>query len=604
MFVASLSEDRDSTWRDFATSRVTLHVREHSYAASRADVELREADRAVAALQELLDPPKDGPGKIEVYLVDPVVDLRGVQPPQEERDPSASRPRVVAQGGSIIRAIGPDTPSPPPVRDIARRLIPQWFGDGAASAVRIIDGIAGVVNERLRGPSVPSPDDWVRAEIAAGRPVSVVANLQEETSEIALDEAATSFVGYLIKQFGTGSLRDVLTQYNPERRDEAVVAVYHRPLGALEETWLASLRRPSNAAGAIPAFVRRLAPLITPYRRRIVEGIIYTILSLSYTLALPLSTKYVFDTLIPRGDGRDLAVFVCLLFLVYAFNAVLTMRRVYVSGWLTQRILFDLQERMFGHLQRLSHDFYGRAKIGDIMSRLSSDLLSIQMALSQIIGVGLFLALSSIVAAITLLRLDLRLGLLVVLVVPAFAVIYFFMRKRVQAASQERQKYVGAVAAVAQENLSAHAVVKAFGLEERSIASYRSTMTTLFRATLRLSVLGALFETSVGMAVILGQVLVLGVGGYMVIQGEVTLGTLAAFIGLLTALLTPIAALSGIGQSVQMATGSIDRINDLLDEPVAVSEKPGAPPLPRWATISGWRLFRSRTTPTGQSSAT
>jgi ABC-type multidrug transport system fused ATPase/permease subunit len=461
-------------------------------------------------------------------------------------------------------------------------LIPRWFGESVAESARLIDGIAGVVHHRLDGSSAPSPDEWVRAELAAGRPVSMSAPtaVHAPGQRVGPDLAATSFVLFLLKQNGAQGLREVLSRYDPERRDEALMAVYQRPLGALEETWLAGLRRPPGVAGAVPAFTARLRPLLRPYGKRLLEVIVYTVLGLGYTLALPLSTKYIFDTLIPRGDGADLAIFTISLFLIYALNSALLMRRVYVSGWLTQRILLDLQGRMFSRLQRLSHDFYGRARIGDIMTRLSSDLLSIQAALSQVIGVGMFLALSSIAAAITLLRLDLQLGLVVVFVVPIFALIYFLMRKRVQQASQERQKNMGRVSAMTQENLSAHAVVKAFGLETRSETSYRSALDMLFKATLRLTILGAAFEISIGLAVIFGQMVVLGVGGYMVIQGDVTIGTLAAFMGLLQALLTPIAALSGIGQAIQTATGSIDRINELLDEPIAVTEKTDARPLP------------------------
>jgi ABC-type multidrug transport system fused ATPase/permease subunit len=576
--IAESRPDEPSVWRTLAGRRVTLHVRRSSYAATRAELELRDAERATAALEDFLEPPADAFAPIDVYLVDPIVRL-----PATASEPWAAGEDDAAPtgpAGSVLRMIGPENPGPPIVFDLARALIPRWFGQKTASAVWLIDGIAGAIHERVEGPSTPSPDEWVRAEIKVGRPVSILGAGKPRGGRATLDVAATSFVQYLIRQSGSRSVRDVLLQYDPERRDEGVMAVYHRPLGSLEEGWLAGLRNPSKVAGAVPAFIRRLRPLLVPYRARLLEVIFYTLLSLGYTLALPLSTKHVFDTLIPRGDGQDLAIFIIALFAIYGLNAAVLMRRVYVSGWLTQKVLLGLQERMFSRLQRLSHDYYGRAKVGDIMARLSSDLLVVQGALSQVIGVGMFLALSSVAAAITLLRLDLQLGLIVVVVVPAFAVIYFVMRSRVQAASKERQKYMGQVAATTQENLSAHAVVKAFGLEERAETSYRSALDALFRATLRLQVLGTFFEISIGLAVILGQLVVLGVGGYMVIQGDVTIGTLAAFMGLLTALLTPIAALSGIGQAIQMATGSIDRINELLEEPISVTEMPDARVLP------------------------
>jgi ABC-type multidrug transport system fused ATPase/permease subunit len=182
--------------------------------------------------------------------------------------------------------------------------------------------------------------------------------------------------------------------------------------------------------------------------------------------------------------------------------------------------------------------------------------------------------------AVVIVALNPLLGALVLVVVPLFAICYVLLRKRLASTSFEYQNLRGEVESVAQENLSAHAVVKAFSLEERAVAAFRARLTALFRMDLRLTMLGGLFEISMSLAITLGELLVLGVGGYLVMEGELTVGTLLAFIGLLGSLFQPIAMLSNLGQTLQRASGALDRVAELLDEPAAIADRPAAVPLP------------------------
>ncbi len=192
------------------------------------------------------------------------------------------------------------------------------------------------------------------------------------------------------------------------------------------------------------------------------------------------------------------------------------------------------------------------------MSRLSNDLNAVGDAITAVLAQGVFLGLSAFAAAITALVLSPLLGALVLVVVPLFSLSYLVLLSRLRRASHEVQATYGQVAAAIQENLSAHSLIKAFGLERRAISFYRGRLEALLAAILRVALLASLFEGSVGMAVTLGQLLVIGVGGYLVIEGSLTLGTLVAFVGLLPAFFQPIVALSNVGQQVQQAAAAMD----------------------------------------------
>lgn len=555
------------TWNTFRGRRVSAHARDGSYAARRAGAEVRDADRAVAALEKLLGPASGPDTPIILVLSDPLE-----MPP----------PEIMA--GASLRYIVPDAPSEPISRTVTRLLLDDWHGPGAAASPLLVAGLAGLSAARAKsGRSVSECLEWARTELAAGRKVTILpllAAAPENDGEDDTDSAATAFFAFLADTHGLPALRRFVAAFDSERPDQAAVAVYQQPFGLLDQNWRLSLRR-SGGNQALLAFFRRLWPLLRPYRWRQAEIIVYMLFGLGVTLTLPLSTRYltdhVYNSPFPRTERlHRLGLVVAILLLAYVLNALVTMRRAFVTTWLNQQVVRRLRERMFGHLQRLSHNYYADAKVGDIMSRMLNDLGTVQQAMAQVTDTGIYQALIATGAAIALLRLDWHLACLVLLIVPLFALSFFGLQSRLRKAGSEQQKRIGETTAGIQETLAAQASIKAFGLEERTVDAYRVRLGAQIAAGLRLILIGALANLSVSLAIALAQVVVLGVGGYLVVQGQISVGTLFAFFGLLLALLGPIAGLSGVGQTLQVATGSMDRVSELLDEPVAVADRQDA----------------------------
>lgn len=591
---------------------MTVHAPDCTYAAQQAPSVLRQAERAADALDKLLKPSEQGQREcIDIYLADPPAyleeeaEVQGYLAGSEAASAQAFQVFQVFRLSSsttpstnaIVRMISPEAPGEPISLPVTRLLAARWFGPNAGSAQVFVDGIAGVIGGRLGlSSTVQQANERAKAQIAAHRSLSVLSRPQPSPStstgltdaQVFEDFAATSFVSFLIDSYGTDTLRQFLATYDPSRRDHAAIGTYHRPLGALEELWLAGLRRPAGRTAAFRSFLRYLGPLVKPYWRREVEVFVYMLLGLTYGVVMPLSSKYLVDTVIPSGSASQLAIFIGVLLLIYWFNSLVGMRRAYVNTDVNQHVIINLQEKLLTRLQQLSHNFYAEAKTGDLMSRMTNDLQLVQQALGQVAGSGLYMALSAVAAAITLLVLSPLLGVVLLFIVPLFAVSYLVLGARLQQASRLRQKLAGEATASIQENLSAHSVVKAFGLEKSTVAQYHTRLMSLYKAGTRLTVIAVLFEISMNLATTLGQLIVLGVGGYLVMQGQITVGTLLAFIGLLPSLFQPIAALSSVGQTVQMASGALDRITELLDEPVDIEDRPDAtalPPLSREITL-------------------
>jgi ABC-type multidrug transport system fused ATPase/permease subunit len=214
------------------------------------------------------------------------------------------------------------------------------------------------------------------------------------------------------------------------------------------------------------------------------------------------------------------------------------------------------------------------------MARLSVDVTAVHSALAALAGRGLYLSLKALLALVALVALSPPLGGLILVVLPFFALSYAAGRQRTRRTSAEVQRLVGQSNVLEQEYLSAHALVKAFGLEGRAMASYRASLGELARASLRLTVSGALVEAGANLGTAVGQLLVLGVGGYLVMTNQLSVGTLLASTALLAAVFAPIASLASVGQTIQRAAGALDRLVELLDEPVTVADRPNARVLP------------------------
>lgn len=545
-------------WTTLSGKRVAIHAPLGSYPERVAAAELRDAERAVAALIELLAPTGDrSEAPVEIYLTEAVAGATGV--------PSGA--------DAIVRVVQPEAPGEPIAFGLAELLVRRWFGTGPASTTLFVRGIGGVLAGRLgAGTSPEEADDLVRSELASDGVVSVF----KSDGDAGADAVATSFVGFLLRTHGPESLRQFLTEYDPERSDHSAMSAFQRPLGSLDELWVGSLREVSGFRSTLRTLLGHLLPLMRPFTARWLEIFAYMLFGIANAVVIPLAFKYLFDTVIPEGSLRRLGVFVGVLFAIFLANTVVTMRRSYVTALVNQRVLLGLQERMFERLQRLSHSFYGRAKVGDLMSRLSQDLNTVQQATSAVLAEGVFLLLTALGAGITALVLSPLLGALVLVVVPLFALSYVLLLARLREASLEVQTVYGQVAASIQENLSAQPLVKALGLEERSLRTYRGRLRELLRALLRVVLLSSAFEASVGFAVTLGQLLIIGVGGYLVIDGHMTFGTLVAFIGLLPTFFQPITALANVGQEVQQAAGAMERMLEILEEPIAIADRPGA----------------------------
>ncbi|MEZ4448245.1 MAG: ATP-binding cassette domain-containing protein [Nannocystaceae bacterium] len=327
---------------------------------------------------------------------------------------------------------------------------------------------------------------------------------------------------------------------------------------------------------------KHLLRYLRPYRWQVVLLFAGLLVDLAFTALLPMSLQAMIDRAIEPRDARMLWILISVLGVATLFAAIIAVARDFLYARLGTAVLNDLRFLMFEHLQRLSADYYARSRIGDIMSRFGTDLLSVQNAvvlavpdtILGFIGIALYTSL--------LFYLNWQLALLTVVALPLLLVGPRILGPRAEAYSYKVRDEEARVATMVQENISAQPVIRAFGLARAQITEFRSRLDVVYRTGFRFNILAYLVERFPNVSFLLIQLAVTAVGSYKAFHGTMTIGTLVSFNALTFSLSSAVTALTRIMPALLQASGGIERIAELLGEEPNVADRPNAgaaPPL-------------------------
>ena len=330
----------------------------------------------------------------------------------------------------------------------------------------------------------------------------------------------------------------------------------------------------------LPSPVSRLVfAYIAPYWRRLVLVLALSLLATLLSLGVPfLSRALVDDALIPRDAGalvRIVLVFAALTIASFVINVLSGLRYTRVSA----EILFDMRLALFRHLQRLSPRFYATMPLGQIVSRLNSDIGEIQRVAAELALAWVGSAVYLVGSVVILLRLDPVLFIVSLVVLPpALWTLFRFRRPLEQSIATLRDRSAG-IGTFLIESLQGMKLVTSHNAQEREVARFRERNDSFIQALMRMRWATYLAGGVPGLLLAFGTGVVFLVGGWRVINGTITLGTLVAFIAYQMRLLSPVQGLMGLYTGIATARVSIRRVHEILDAPVDVVEAPAARPL-------------------------
>ena len=330
--------------------------------------------------------------------------------------------------------------------------------------------------------------------------------------------------------------------------------------------------------------LRRALTLWRPYR---VQGsliLLAMLLQQGFNTVLALSLKLIIDTALANRDGGLLLWILTGLAGGFVVALLANVAADYLTARVGANMLNDLRRTMFSHLQRLSMNFFAHAQTGNIVAHFSSDLADIEKGLTSRLSDALLALIGLLVNVPLLFWLDWRLALVSTAALPLTVVGTRLFTPRASKATYQLKQAQGQLASTVQEHVLAQPVIKVFGLQRATLARFQHQLADLARRTVRANFLTQLVGTASSSGVVLVQLVALGVGALLALEGSLTVGTLVAFISLLASVnkdaynLTKKVAPSLIG-----ATGGLQRIEDLLGQRPQVVDVPGAHPLPRLA---------------------
>ena len=329
---------------------------------------------------------------------------------------------------------------------------------------------------------------------------------------------------------------------------------------------------------------RRLAMLVRftrPYRTRTIFSIGSLLLATAFALAPPLLSKYAVDDGIRQHDLGKLWWIVGAFLLFGLLSWGMSYVQTYLTGWVGERILADLRNHLFDHLQDLSLGFFERNRAGVIISRLTNDVEAIDQLVTDGVTSLVQNSLTLLGTAILLFVLDWRLALATLVVIPFMSVATVIFRKRSARAYAAVRERLGLVTATLAEDIAGMRIVQAFTREQTNMRKFRDVTERYRESNMETVLLNGLYFPFVDLLSTVALAVVLGYGGHLYFQNAITLGTLFAFMLYVQNFFDPVQQLSQLYGTFLSATAALDKIVDVLDQEPEIVDRPGTLELPR-----------------------
>jgi ABC-type multidrug transport system fused ATPase/permease subunit len=322
-------------------------------------------------------------------------------------------------------------------------------------------------------------------------------------------------------------------------------------------------------------------PHARPFRRWLAADLVLILLVPGFEAAQIWMFKLLIDdVLVPRDFGPFVWI-ACAYVALTLCGGVVSYADDYLSTWIGEGFIRSLRLRVFGHLHALSLDFFGRRRLGDLLSRLTGDVAAIETFVLSGLAQSLAYVVQVLIFAGVLFYLSWQLALTALVVTPIAGLATRSFTSRIKRASREKRRRSGTLTSVAEESLANVQLVQAYNRQAAEIERFDRENVASYDAELATTRIKALFAPMVDLLKLAGGLTVIGVGTWQLQQGRLSLGGLLVFLTYLGNLYSPIRGLSRTGASIFAAAAGAERIIELLDEQPSVVDRTDARALRR-----------------------
>ena len=322
--------------------------------------------------------------------------------------------------------------------------------------------------------------------------------------------------------------------------------------------------------------LRRLLKYVRPYWKALVGVSALLLLNTGLTLLPPLVQRRVVDQVIGGRDLSMLALLIGALIIIHALSRFVDFGDLYLRHAIGARFIFDLRVRIYEHLQELSLAFYEKTSTGELMSRVTNDVEALEQFVTHGVALTVVDLLRLLGASAVLLALNWRLALIMLVPLPLMAAGLWVFNHRARPIYRRVRDRLGDINATLQDKLAGIRVVQAFEREEEELRHFREVSKDYYEERVYAIRTWSIFFPALHFVSSLGGALVLGFGARMVVNEQLTLGTLVAFLSYIVSFYEPLRRLTEVDNTFQQAIAAGERIFELLDTASDIQDQPGA----------------------------
>ena len=324
----------------------------------------------------------------------------------------------------------------------------------------------------------------------------------------------------------------------------------------------------------------RLLRYIRPYMKHLAFAIVCIVFAAAANLYVPWIIKDMIDKVLMERDMAMLNLIAVGIVVVFFFRGIFYYGQSYLVSFVGQRVVIDIREALFEKFQRMPLAYFDRQQTGAIMSYVTNDVQALQSALvDKLIE---FVTESSVLigSIVLMFYLDWKLTLITLITVPLVGQAMNIFGKKLKQSGTVIQERLADINSLLQESISAVRVVKSFVRERHEITRFHRQNELNFQAEMKNVQLTSLLTPTVEFLAAITVTFILWIGGYEVVQGDLTAGSLVAFLTYAVNLANPVKRISRIYGTIQRAMAAVDRVFGVLDMEETIHDKEGAAPLP------------------------
>ncbi|MDQ0231751.1 ABC transporter ATP-binding protein [Metabacillus malikii] len=328
--------------------------------------------------------------------------------------------------------------------------------------------------------------------------------------------------------------------------------------------------------------IKRYMAFVKPYRWQILGTIIIGIIKFAIPLLLPLLIKYVVDDIIGGTGTADeksktlLTIMLIMFILFVVIRPPIEYFRQYFAQWVGSKILYDIRDKLFTHLQKLSLRYYANTRAGEIISRVINDVEQTKnFVITGLMNVWLDVV-TILIAIGIMLTMDIKLTLISIILFPFYGISVKYFYGKLRVLTRDRSQALAEVQGHLHERVQGMPVIRSFATEDFEQNQFAKENTNFLKKALDHTSWNARTFAVVNTLTDIAPLVVITYAGYHVIYGSLSIGTMVAFIAYIDQLYNPLRRLINSSTTLTQALASMDRVFEFIDEPYEVVDKPDA----------------------------